>query len=47
MRRRSDTLQPGAPAPGFELPDISGRRRTLRDLLGTGTLLLAFDRGTW
>lgn len=48
MRRRSDTLEPGAPAPDFTLPDTEGRPHALRDLLaGITTLLLVFDRGTW
>ena len=48
MRRRSDTLEAGAPAPDFTLPDTEGRLHALRDLLAGGrALLLVFDRGTW
>jgi peroxiredoxin len=48
MRRRSDTLQPGDPAPDFALEDTGGRTHTLRGFLeGGASLLLVFDRGTW
>jgi peroxiredoxin len=48
MRRRSDTLEAGAEAPEFTLPDTEGRPHALRELLRGGrALLLVFDRGTW
>jgi peroxiredoxin len=33
----------GAPAPGFELPDLNGHRRSLADFLGTRLLLVFFN----
>lgn len=40
-------LQPGEPLPDFELPDATGRRVALRDLLAQGPVLLSFYRGEW
>ena len=34
-------------APLFELPTQKGERRSLRDFLDRGPVLLAFHRGTW
>jgi peroxiredoxin len=34
-------------APPFELPNQKGQRRSLRDYLDQGPVLLAFHRGTW
>jgi len=47
MRRESDTLRPGSPAPPFALADQEGRVRTLDEFLASGPLLLIFDRGSW
>ena len=35
-------LKPGAQAPDFTLPDLDGARRSLKDLLSQGPVLLAF-----
>lgn len=42
----TDTLRPGDPAPGFDLPTTSGARVSLDDLKGP-PLLVFFLRGTW
>ena len=34
-------------APSFELPTQKGERRTLKQFLEKGPVLLAFHRGTW
>jgi peroxiredoxin len=47
MRRRFDTIEPGARAPDYTLPDTEGDAHSLRDLIASGPLLLIFDRGTW
>jgi peroxiredoxin len=47
MRRQSDTLKPGDPAPAFRLPTQRGDFVTLAEYLAKGPLLLAFHRGTW
>ena len=47
MRRTSDTIEPGARAPDYTLPDPEARGHSLRDLIASGPLLLIFDRGTW
>ena len=41
-----DGLQIGVPAPVFNLPDQSGKRRALTDYTGQ-KVVLAFDRGRW
>jgi peroxiredoxin len=47
MRRQSDTLRAGSPAPPFAIADQDGRTRSLNEFLASGPLLLMFDRGTW
>ncbi len=42
-----NTPKVGDPAPGFELPDSSGERRTLEALLNNGNVVLIFFRGVW
>ena len=37
----------GEPAPEFELPDTTGKKRTLAELLGNGNAVLVFFRGVW
>ena len=32
---------------GFELPDSTGKKRTLEELLGNGKVVLVFFRGVW
>jgi peroxiredoxin len=34
-------------APGFELPNQKGDRRSLAGFLANGPVLLVFHRGTW
>jgi peroxiredoxin len=41
------TLQPGAVAPAFELPDQNGATVSSADLLLRGPLVLCFIRGRW
>src|SRR5712692_6226200 len=41
------TLQPGAKAPSFDLPDHSGKQVTSTELLSRGRLILCFIRGRW
>jgi peroxiredoxin len=41
------TIQPGAKAPTFTLPDHNGRLITSADLLSRGRLILSFIRGRW
>jgi len=41
------TLQPGAKAPAFDLPDHNGKRVTPTELLSRGHLILCFIRGRW
>jgi peroxiredoxin len=47
MRHQSDTLAVGDQAPAFTLCDQKGVSWSLRDALGTRSVLLAFHRGTW
>ncbi len=44
---RESTLQPGTPAPSFELRNHRGEPRSLAGYTLLGPLLLAFHRGTW
>jgi peroxiredoxin Q/BCP len=37
----------GGEAPGFELPDSTGARRSLASLAAGGPLVLVFFRGHW
>jgi peroxiredoxin len=41
------TTSPLTLAPDFELPTSGGETRSLESLLGKGSLLLVFHRGTW
>jgi len=41
------TLQPGAKAPAFGLPDHNGKSVTSAELLSRGRLILCFIRGRW
>jgi peroxiredoxin len=41
------TLQPGAKAPAFNLPDHNGKNVTSAELLSSGHLILCFIRGRW
>ena len=43
----ASTLQVGAKAPAFELPDHNGKTLSSSDLLGKGRLVLCFIRGRW
>ncbi len=43
----SGTLQPGAKAPTFTLPDQNGKPVTSAELLSRGRLILCFIRGRW
>ena len=43
----SETSQVGNPPPDFDLPDSTGRRRTLPELLTGGNMVLVFFRGVW
>jgi peroxiredoxin len=43
----ANTLQPGAQAPGFELPDGDGMIWRSSDLLKRGPLVIVFYRGRW
>ncbi len=47
VARVNKVLQVGMTAPAFELPDASGQRVRLEDLVRTGPLVLSFHRGTW
>ncbi len=40
-------LNPGKPAPAFELPDSSGKSYNSAELLTKGPLVLNFYRGSW
>ena len=40
-------LQPGNPAPAFELPDQNGKPVHSADLLKSGSLVICFIRGRW
>jgi len=42
-----ETPQPGDPAPDFTLPDAADQRRSLKQLLGEGDVVLIFYRGAW
>jgi peroxiredoxin len=44
MERRPEQ---GDRAPDFELPDSTGTKRTLGELLREGNVLLVFFRGVW
>jgi hypothetical protein len=41
------TPEPGAIAPDFELPDSTGQRRRLSNLVSQNRLVLLFYRGNW
>jgi hypothetical protein len=40
-------LEPGAEAPGFDLPDQDGERVTLASLLENGPAVIVFYSGYW
>jgi hypothetical protein len=44
-RKEPQELPLGAPAPGFELPDLAGARNSLADFRGRTLLLLFFNPG--
>jgi hypothetical protein len=37
----------GGQAPGFTLPDATGKNVSLSDILGHGSIVLSFYRGSW
>ena len=46
-RNMGDTPNIGDRAHGFELPDSTGKTRSLDEFLGNGAALLVFFRGVW
>lgn len=44
--RQNRILEPGERAPDFDLPDDHGRRRSLRELIKSGPVLVAFFKTT-
>lgn len=46
-RTAQRALQPGVPAPDFELPDQNEKPVCSADLLTTGPLVICFIRGRW